>query len=207
MHPNPAFRQTPQPGMLEFARARGFGMLALSADAGPLLAHVPFVLTEGGKVAELHLARSNPIARAPDGPAVLAVSGPDAYVSPDWYGLDDQVPTWNYIAVHLRGRLERAAPESLAPHLDRLSAEFEARLLPKKPWTADKMTDGVMERMMRGILPFRLIIEDVQGTWKLGQNKTPEARAGAARGIAAAPVGQEGARIAALMAGDQPEGS
>lgn len=200
MHPNPVFRQTPQPEMLDFARSRGFGMLVLAGAQGPLLAHVPFVLSADGAVAEFHLARSNPVLRAPEGPAVLAVSGPDAYVSPDWYGLPDQVPTWNYLAVHLRGRLERAAPDTLAPHLDRLSAAFEARLAPKPPWTAAKMADGAMERMMRAIVPFRLHVEEVQGTWKLGQNKPPEARTGAARGIAASPVGQEAAHLAALMA-------
>lgn len=207
MHPNPAFRQTPQPQMLAFARARGFGILVLSGDGIPLLAHVPFVLSDDGQVAAFHLARSNPIARAPSGPAVLAISGPDAYVSPDWYGLPDQVPTWNYVAVHLRGRLERAAPETLAPHLDALSAGFETRLLPKTPWTSAKMTDGVMDRMMRGIVPYRLLIEEVQGTWKLGQNKPDAARMDAASGIAAQPLGQEAAQIAALMAAVQPAGS
>ncbi|GGE00351.1 negative transcriptional regulator, PaiB family [Gemmobacter megaterium] len=206
MHPNPAFRQTPQSEMLDFARARGFGILVLGAADGPLLAHVPFVLSEDGAFAEFHLARSNPIARAPVGVAVLAISGPDAYVSPDWYGLEDQVPTWNYVAVHLRGRIAPAEPQSLAPHLDRLSARFESRLAPKTPWTSGKMTAGVMERMMRGILPFRLHVEDVQGTWKLGQNKPPEAQAGAAAGISAHPLGSEAREIGALMAARQSAG-
>lgn len=197
MHPNPAFRQTPQPEMLDFARARGFGILVLAGGEVPWLAHVPFVLSADGAAAEFHLARSNPIVRAPEGPAVLAISGPDGYVSPDWYGAEDQVPTWNYIAVHLRGRLERLPDAALPGHLDRLSEEFETRLLPKKPWTADKMTGGLMERMMRGILPFQLRIEDIQGTWKLGQNKTPGQQAGAAQGMAAA--GQGAGDIAALM--------
>jgi transcriptional regulator len=131
---------------------------------------------------------------------MLAVTGPDAYVSPDWYGAPDQVPTWNYIAVHLRGRLEPVPDDALHGHLDRLSADFETRLAPKRPWTSDKMGPGVMDRMMRGILPFRLLVEDVQGTWKLGQNKTPDQQAGAAKGIRLAGIGQEPGRIADAMA-------
>ncbi|MDP2084213.1 MAG: FMN-binding negative transcriptional regulator [Gemmobacter sp.] len=199
MHPNPAFRQTPVPDMLDFARTRGFGVLMLAGDPWPAVAHIPFALSPDGREAEFHLARSNPIARSPGGAAVLVVNGPDAYVSPDWYGAPDQVPTWNYIAVHLRGRLEPVPDDALHGHLDRLSADFEIRLAPKRPWTSDKMTPGVMERMMRGILPFRLVVEDVQGTWKLGQNKTRDQQAGAAAGIGAAPVGQAASDIAAQM--------
>lgn len=200
MHPNPLFRNPPEGEMLAMARARGFGLLAVNGEGAPLLAQVPFVLSKDGSSLDFHLARSNPVARMDSGcPAVLAVNGPDAYVSPDWYGVEDQVPTWNYIAVHLRGRLEPLLLDTLPGHLDALSAEFEARLLPKKPWTADKMSEGLIERMMRGILPFRLVIEDVQGTWKLGQNKTVEQQSGAALGIAGAGIGHDSADIAGLM--------
>jgi transcriptional regulator len=111
MHTNPAFRTVPAEAMRAFARARGFGVLAVNGDAandrgGPLVSHVPFLLSADGAFADLHLTRSNPIARTGGGAAVLAVSGPDGYVSPDWYGMPDQVPTWNYVAVHLRGTLE-----------------------------------------------------------------------------------------------------
>ncbi len=199
MHPNPAFRQTPAPANLAFARARGFGVLSVNGPEGPLAAHVPFVLE--GEAAGLHLARSNPIARAAlPAAAVLVVSGPDAYVSPDWYGAEDQVPTWNYVAVHLRGTLHPLPEGALRPHLDALSAEFEARLLPKTPWTAGKMSEGAMPRMMRAILPFRLQIAAVDGTWKLNQNKPEPQRAGAAAGLAARPDPGSQA-IAALMRG------
>ncbi|MDU8942330.1 FMN-binding negative transcriptional regulator [Ovoidimarina sediminis] len=180
MHPNPAFRGTPRNRNLAFARARGFGILSVSADGGPLLSHIPFLLDDGGETADLHLVRSNPIARLPSGPAVIAVSGPDGYISPDWYGLDDQAPTWNYIAVHLRGRLERLPDTALEDMLARQSAHFENALHPKPPWTMDKMTPEVRDRMMRMILPFRLRIESVDGTWKLGQNKPDAARIAAA---------------------------
>ena len=74
MHPNPAFRQVPAEDSLAFAKARGFGTLCINADSGPLLAHVPFVVTEsGGLSALIHLARSNAIARsALPAPAVLS---------------------------------------------------------------------------------------------------------------------------------------
>ena len=108
---------------------------------------------------------------------VLSVIGPDAYVSPDWYGMADQVPTWNYIAVHLRGTLVQLPDEAMDGHVNALSDRFEARLAPKPVWKSTKMSDGMMDRMKRMILPFRLNITTVDGTSKLNQNKTPAARA------------------------------
>ena len=177
MHANPAFRKTPTEQNLDFARARGLGRLSVNGADGPVTAHVPFLLAANGTHADLHLARSNAIF-APRLPcrAVLAVSGPDAYISPDWYGVADQVPTWNDVAVHLRGELTPLPFEALEPHSNALSDDFEARLAPKPIWNTAKMTDGVMARMMRTILPFRLTTTGVDGTWKLSPNKTAVAR-------------------------------
>jgi transcriptional regulator len=205
MHPNPAFRQSPRDQNLAFARDRGFGLLTVNGPEGPLAAHVPFLLNDDASFAELHLARSNPIARAGlPVPALIAISGPDAYISPDWYGaheqVPDQVPTWNYVAVHLRGTLELLPEDALRPHVDALSAEHEGRITDKRPWTSAKMTEGAMPRMMRMILPFRFRVASVEGTWKLNQNKTPEIRARAAAALARGNASAQ--EIAALIRRD-----
>ncbi|MEX5578102.1 FMN-binding negative transcriptional regulator [Pseudophaeobacter sp. A-200-2] len=178
MHPNPIYHDADRAQNLDFARTRAFGVLAVSTAEAPLISHVPFLLSEDGTSADLHLVRSNPITRVLKTPqaARLAVSGPDGYVSPDWYGLADQVPTWNYVAVHLTGRLEQRPQDELLGLLDRQSAFYEARLLPKPPWHSDKMEPKALERMMRMIAPVRLSIETVEGTWKLSQNKPEPAR-------------------------------
>ena len=203
MHPNPSFRQQGEARNLAFARDRSFGTLSVNGPEGPLFAHVPFVLAEDGKSAQLHLVRSGPIARIGAAPAVIVVNGPDGYVSPDWYGVPDQVPTWNYVAVHLRGQLAPLPAGSLRDLLDRQSAAFEDRLAPKPPWTTAKMTPEVLDKMLRQILPFRLDIEEVTGTWKLNQNKPEAVREGAARQIGPggeSGIGQELEALAALMA-------
>ena len=205
MHPNPAFRTTATQTNLTFARNRGFGMLTLNGPDGPLVAHVPFLISPDGTTLELHLARSNPIARSGlPARAVFAVSGPDAYISPDWYGVPDQVPTWNYVAVHLRGMLHELPATTLRDHADALSARFEADLLPKKPWVSGKMTEGVMERMMRMIVPFRLEVETVDGTWKLNQNKDAAVRQAAAKALAQQPSKDAALAVSALMIAAMP---
>ncbi|WP_418594744.1 FMN-binding negative transcriptional regulator [Ponticoccus sp. (in: a-proteobacteria)] len=197
MHPNPTFRKADSALALKIARERAFGMLCVSAEPVPLLAHVPFLLSEDGAGVDLHLVRSNPICRA-TGPARLAVTGPDGYVSPDWYGIADQVPTWNYTAVHLSGRLEALPADRLPEMLARQSAFFEARLLPKPPWTMDKMSTEVTARFLRMILPFRLHVEDVQSTVKLGQNKDAAVRLAAADRLETG-FGSDLGALAALM--------
>ncbi|MCL6284892.1 FMN-binding negative transcriptional regulator [Ruegeria sp. 2012CJ41-6] len=201
MHPNPAFRGVETARNICFARDRGFGILAVSGDGVPLMSHVPFLLSEDGAVADLHLVRSNPILRLLKDPvaARLAVSGPDGYVSPDWYEIADQVPTWNYVAVHLTGTLEARPQSELRTLLDRQSAFSEARLLPKPPWTAEKMSVDALARMMRMIVPCRMRVQMIDGTWKLNQNKPDEVRLRASDRIATDGFGTETQALSALM--------
>lgn len=198
MHPNPAFRGTPNDQNIAFARERGFGMLTVNAQDGPLLAHVPFLLSDDASQIDLHLVRSNPICRLTPTKAVIAVTGPDAYVSPDWYEMPDQVPTWNYVAVHIRGTLTRLPEDTMRDVLARQSAAYEGRLEDKRPWTMDKMSNGVADRMMRMILPFRMSITAIESTWKLNQNKDDTARLHAADQIHTS-MGSEKNALAALM--------
>ena len=191
MHPNPVFRKETGERNIAFARKRSFGTLAVNGEAGPLLSHIPFNLSEDGSYLEAHLVRSNPILRLLDEPCpvVVAVSGSDAYVSPDWYGVADQVPTWNYVAIHLRGTLKRLPDEELHPVLECLSENFESRLSPKKPWTIAKMDQEAYQRMLRQIVPVAMDITTIDGTWKLSQNKPDEVRLAAASGLAATDAG------------------
>jgi transcriptional regulator len=201
MHPNLVYHDASNARNIAFARARALGVLAVNAENGPHISHIPFLLNADATCADLHLVRSNPIARMDAGPHVakIIISGPDSYVSPDWYGVQDQVPTWNYIAVHLTGTLEQLPQESMHDMLDRQSAAYEEQLLPKTPWTTAKMTPEVLEKMMRQIVPFRFTLTGVDGTWKLGQNKPDAVRIAAAEQMADHGIGSEVAVIAAMM--------
>lgn len=166
-----------------------------------MISHIPYQLAENGRSLEAHLVRSNPILRLLDEPvpAVIAVAGPDGYISPDWYGIDDQVPTWNYVAVHLRGTLRRGTAEELPGVLDRLSHAMEERLRPKPIWTRHKMSAGVFERMCRQILPIFMEVTTIDGTWKLSQNKPENVPAAAADRLSSEGFGSDMTALAELM--------
>ena len=206
MHPNRLYRSASRERNLEFAKGRGFGVLVVGGESTgglPLLSHIPFIVTDGGGAVHAHLVRSNPIVQclhAGQRKAVLAASGPDAYISPDWYGGPvDQVPTWNYVAVHLRGTLRLRPEATLRAHLDALSVRFEEELRPKPPWRITKVAPERLAALMRAIVPIELAVETVDGTWKLNQNKPDEVRLCAAEYVAAAGFGQEGALLGELM--------
>ena len=186
MHPNAAFRWDDRAAMRAFAAEVGFGTLFLTTPDGPRVAHVPFVFLDDDRLG-FHLARGNAITKHLDGAeALFVVNGPDGYNSPDWYGIDEQVPTWNYVALELQGPARKMDQEALIAQADALSLDQESRLSPKPVWTRDKMAAGRFEAMLGGITGFELEITAWRSTLKLGQNKTAEVRMAAADGAEAA---------------------
>lgn len=186
MHPNSAFRTEQRDGLRAFATQIGFGMLFATTPDGPRVAHMPFVFLDEERIG-FHIARGNAITKHLDGiEALFLVNGPDGYISPDWYGIDDQVPTWNYVALELQGTVRRMDDTGLVAQIDALSEEQEKRLLPKPVWKRGKMSEGYFDKLLRGICGFEMTIADWRSTIKLGQNKPAEVRAAAADGVAAA---------------------
>ena len=179
MHPNRVFAWEDREAMLGFVADIAFATIAAE---GPVIVHAP-VLVAGPDRLRLHISRGNR-AKLEDKRAIVSVLGPEAYISPDWYGQDDQVPTWNYLVVEAEGPLRQLDEAELADLLDGLSAAHEARLAPKPVWTRDKMTPGRFEGMLKAIIGYELEIEELRGTRKLGQNKDEAIRRTAAAGLA-----------------------
>jgi transcriptional regulator len=174
---------------LAFAQARGFGTAIAWNGNKPIASPVPFYLAyadDGAPHAAFHVSRHNPLMELADGASswLLAVNGADAYVSPDWYASPNQVPTWLYQAVHLTGRVRKMSDHELGDHLDALSAKFEDRLVPKKPWTSSKMTGGRLEAMKKAIVGLLMSVDEVEGSFKLNQHKSEVDQVGVANALA-----------------------
>jgi len=179
MHPNRAFAWEDREAMLAMIADIAFCTIVVD---GPALVHTPVLVAAPDRL-RFHVARANRAAAALEGKrAIVSCLGPDAYISPDWYGTPGQVPTWNYVAVEAEGPLRRMDDEELARLLDDLGAAHEARLAPKPQWTRAKMAPGRFEAMLKAITGFEMTIEDLRGTKKLGQHKTEAERRGAADG-------------------------
>ncbi|ATC31231.1 FMN-binding negative transcriptional regulator [Caulobacter vibrioides] len=192
MHPAKPFHVEDRVVLLDFLRAHPFVTIAASVGGRPFVAQSPVVIRElDGEIAlDFHLSRGNVLTpHLTQGfRAVVLATGVDAYVSPDWYESPDQVPTWNYLSVEAEGSVASLNDEELVALLDDLSAQEEARLAPKKPWTRDKMKSGKFEALLRGIQGGRLFVERLEGTFKLSQNKSDADRLGAVKGLGEHPI-------------------
>jgi transcriptional regulator len=208
MYTPPPFRPD-RAASLSFAEAQGLGLVTAWDGTKPVASTLPFYLSyadDGTPRALLHVARHNPLVKLADGVAswLLAITGANAYVSADWYVSPDQVPTWLYQAVHLTGPVRRLSDDELGVQVDTLSAKFENRLLPKKPWTSDKMTPGRLDAMKKAIVGLEMTVEEVEGSFKLNQHKS-EADYAAVAGALAAQTDAGAQRIAHLMREARPE--
>ncbi|MFN7180150.1 FMN-binding negative transcriptional regulator [Hyphomonas sp.] len=191
MHPAPLFRETDTDTLLARICDYPLGLIVVNGETAPLAAHSPVLAArgeDGGVRLRFHLSANNPVTkRLEAGAAALIVfTGPEAYISPDWYGeVPDQVPTWNYLSVEAEGM---PVPADAIAFLDDVSAEFESRLLPKPPWTRAKMAPAAFDRMVRAIRAFEMAPSRFEGITKLGQNKTPEMRAGVVAALGEHPI-------------------
>jgi len=175
MYVHPAFK-VDSAEALAMLRDRAFGLLVVTTPNGPVGVHLPFLVDErddGRLRVDLHVARANALhSHIGQGAKVmLACSGPDAYISPDWYGVPNQVPTWTYTSVHLAGTARMMPESGLLAHVDRLSAYFEGQLLPKKPWTSGKMDETRRAAMLKAIVGIEIEVTRLVGKAKLSQNK------------------------------------
>ncbi len=185
MHPNPLYRTDDRALCESLIAEIGFGMVFAQTPDGPRVAHTPLLTTGDGAV-QFHLARGNALTRHLDGStALIVVNGPDAYVSPRWYAGRDTVPTWDYVALELEGRVRRMADEGLEAFLHAAIAKHEERL-EGEPWRAEESSARVWSGLLRGITGFEMEVLAWRPTLKLSQNKTAEDRARIAEGLDAA---------------------
>ncbi|SFP88673.1 negative transcriptional regulator, PaiB family [Bradyrhizobium sp. Ghvi] len=207
MYTPPHFKQD-RATSLKFADERGFGTMCAFDGNKPVASSLPFYLSyadDGTPHAAFHVARHNPLVKLADGATswLLAVNGPDAYVSPDWYVSPDQVPTWLYQSVHLTGPVRLLSDHELSVQVDTLSDKFETWLLPKKPWTSGKMTAGRLEAMKKGIVGLVMTVEEVEGSFKLNQHKS-EADYAAVANALGSQTDADSRTIAGLMREARP---
>jgi transcriptional regulator len=170
-------------------RKRVFATLASVVDGRVALAYAPLILdADSGAFGgvRFHLAIGNPLAKLETGArVVISVMTSDAYISPDWYEHPVSVPTWNYIAVEGDGVVQRLSREALCQQVIDVSAQEEAKLLPKPPWVLDKLPPQKTEALLNGIVGFALPFDCLLGKFKLSQNKSPQDIAGVIAGLEA----------------------
>jgi len=156
----------------QFLLENSFGIL-LNQNGGKIIgSHIPLELekdTDGNDVLIGHLAKANPQAKLlKNDDEVLAIfNGPHSYVSSSWYN-HENVPTWNYIAVHVYGKLRIIEGEALLEALKRLVNKYERHS--ENPVSVEGMSGRTLKQV-QGIVGFTIAIDEIQAAYKLSQNR------------------------------------
>lgn len=158
-----------------FVSKNSFAVLITHHQQKQFATHLPIEMetkVNGEKVLQGHIARGNQQWQTfENGEQALAIfTGPHTYVSSSWYN-HVNVPTWNYIAVHISGFLRILNEEELLLSLKKLTDKYE--VISKNPVTVEGMDDNV-RKQIKGIVGFEMRIEKMEGKWKMSQNRDEE---------------------------------
>jgi transcriptional regulator len=172
MYINKNNRHENQDEIYQFVRQNGFAIVASQVDGRPWATHIPLMLhvNEAGEaVLHGHVARPNPQWRNIAGQEVLAIfNGPHAYISSSWYD-HENVPTWNYTAVHAYGPVRILEGDALIAHLSELVDYYEQ--FSDKPVSVRTMTPGFLKAEIRGLIAIEIAVTEFQSVRKLSQNR------------------------------------
>ena len=152
-----------------------FATIVTVMDGLPVATHLPFLVRErdGKIILASHFAKANPQAAAVcNGSALVIFTEPHAYISPKNYEKEQNVPTWNYLAVHAYGKCTLLDEENKAALLEETIKTYEASYL--QQWKG--LSDMYKTNMMKAITAFEMVVDDLQAKSKLSQNRSEKER-------------------------------
>ena len=156
----------------QFIESNSFGILVSHNDGKSIATHIPLELSKnksGKDILQGHVAKANPHwHHFKNKTEVLAIfNGPHGYISSSWYDFEE-VPTWNYIAVHVYGIIKIIEGEALYNTLKQLIDKYESTS--KNPIKIEDLSKKTM-RQIHGIVGFEIEITDIQAAYKLSQKR------------------------------------
>lgn len=173
MYIHPLNRWKDDTEVLAFLEKNAFATLVTQVANKPWATHLPFVLDEnkeGNKILTGHIAKANPQWKnlADDQEVLVIFQGPHAYISSSWY-THENVPTWNYLAVHVYGKIKLIEGEELLDHLSKLVNTYEEGR-PNRV-SVETMSKAYIAKQIKALVGFEIIISEVHGSRKLSQNR------------------------------------
>lgn len=180
MYIPPQYKEEDKVEIEKLVREFGFATLVSVKDNVPWATHIPLELVKdemGEWRLHGHIARANPQWKNFESqPEVLCIFlGPHSYVSPSWYN-HKNVPTWNYRAVHLYGKVQIVEGEKLEAMLKNLMQRYETAHA-EKPQGYDEIPEKTLAIDLRGVVGFEIKVERIEAVRKLSQNRDAESKA------------------------------
>ena len=166
------YKNENQEEIKKFLQENSFGILINQTNGKLCATHIPLELEttkEGKDILWGHISKENLQWNGfIDNDQILAVfSGPHSYISSSWYD-HENVPTWNYIAVHVYGKIKIIEGEAVIESLKKLVDKYEQNS--KNPVLVENLSEKTMMQS-RGIVAFEIEITEIQATKKISQNR------------------------------------
>lgn len=164
------FKNTNADEVRDFIRANSFAALTSFTGTKLVATHLPLELTDDNQCLQGHISRANPQWKYFNNEQeVMAIfTGPHAYISSSWYD-HENVPTWNYIAAHVYGKVRIIEGEELYLALKKLVDRYEAGSA--NPISMEKMSPEYVRKSMNGLVGFEIRITNIEAAYKLSQNR------------------------------------
>lgn len=162
-----------EPEVIDFMKKNAFATLVSQVEGKPWATHLPFVLSQnkqGEAVLSGHIAKANSQWKniSEQDEVLVIFQGPHAYISSSWYN-HENVPTWNYLAVHVYGKVRIIEGEELIDHLKSLVDTYESGR-PKRV-SVETMSEAYLQSQVRALVGMEIHITDVRASAKLSQNR------------------------------------
>jgi transcriptional regulator len=156
----------------DFIQENSFGTIVTTEQGKPIATHLPLGFMKKGNDYYLtgHIAVGNPQWKTFETceDVLVMFQGPHAYISSSWYS-HENVPTWNYQAIHLYGKASILEKDELIEELTRMLEKYEQNR--EKPVLWDKLSPELLESQLKGIVGFKIKVEEIQAAYKLSQNR------------------------------------
>jgi transcriptional regulator len=166
------FKVTNAEEIWDFVRKNSFGTIVTTEQGKPIATHLPLGITKIGDDYYItgHLAYGNPQWRTFEtcGDVLVMFQGPNAYVSSSWYS-QENVPTWNYQAIHIYGKASILKKDELIEELTGMLEKYEKNR--ENPVLWDKLSPELLENQLKGIVGFKIKVGEIQAAYKLSQNR------------------------------------
>ncbi len=178
MYNLPYFKEHDQNIVQTFIRNNPFALLnGVDTKGRPVATQLPLFLEEENSKQFLrgHLMRKTDHHRAmTENEDVLVVfTGPHCYVSATWYVDPHQASTWNYMSVHVKGKIRFCNDEALIKILRKTTMHFEGGNTSSSTFY-DNLPDEYVQHLLPAIVAFEIEIESIENVFKLSQNRDKE---------------------------------
>ncbi|MEH7418947.1 FMN-binding negative transcriptional regulator [Neobacillus drentensis] len=157
----------------DFIEKYSFATLFSQHNGEPYATHLPLILNKSENTLYGHFARPNEQWKDAENQQILVIfQGPHSYISPSWYETMKAVPTWNYVSIHVYGKMEIIENQKvIVDSLNDMVKKYES---PTSPYNLSDVDPSFIEGMSKGIVAFRIHITKIEAKAKLSQNHPVE---------------------------------